>query len=348
MKMNCVRSVRPGLSLLAVALVMFTLAAIGPAHAAHMSTSQKAYADWVKDDVKNVLPKTLAGMQLGEFMTGATGYRITYTGGKPLSQVVITGGSLGKDRANRYEAMLAKQAKAGKIKALTHEGHTIYVGIAVASEPPSLITILDGGMMLRISAQPKGIPEDTQDKAIKQQLLAVYDGFNPREVAGVFPNGLPISGHITVSGAIDMSTDLTTITPRLMHNAQAEGVVWSVHLHTAKDGVQIRLFHLPVDISTGTYELRERPNYGEIVSSEHPFEQPAVLLFVDKPDTSDDIEFQTWGEDLTGTLTIESIENHRMSGTFEFTAKLDAGGFGDAPSVTVKGEFKDVPVLNGQ
>lgn len=133
-----------------------------------------------------------------------------------------------------------------------------------------------------------------------------------------------------------------------MHNAQAEGVVWSVHLNTAKDGVQIRLFHLPVDISTGTYELRERPSYGEIVGSEHPFEQPAVLLFVDKPDTSDDIEFQTWEEDLTGTLTIESIENHKMSGTFEFTAKLDSSGFEDAPSVTVMGEFKDVPVLNGQ
>lgn len=191
MRINFVRSVVLGPSLLAVALVVFTLAAIGPAHAAHMSTSQKAYANWVKDDVKKVLPKTLAGMQLGEFATGATGYRITYTGGKPLSQVVIAGGSLGKDGADRYKAMLAKQAKAGKIEALTHEGHTVYVGIAVASEPPSLITILDGGMMLRISAH---IPEAAQDKAIKQQLLAVYDGFNPREVAGVFPTDYPFPG----------------------------------------------------------------------------------------------------------------------------------------------------------
>lgn len=333
-----------GTVLFTAALILVIIAATGIVTACAQSTSQKSFIKLQTAYVQERIPQTLAGMQLANLKGGVGGFRATYTGGEPATAIVVVSRPL-MISPEKIKAIMKKRVKNGKLQVVTRDEHTLYINIPSDQSKTATLTVLIKPLGIRLKANPDGILDNTQPEALKQQLLTVFDALNLQQVAKLSRKGLPISGHITVSGSKDMSIDLTMVSPRLMSSNAQDKVVWSIHLRTADKDIQIRLFHLPIDIKPGTYKLRERPTLSEISTSEHPFDQPAAMLFIDNNDPSDDIMFQTWEEDLTGTLTIDSINNHKMSGSFQFKAKLE---YGSPLTVTVKGQFKNVPILNGQ
>lgn len=103
--------------------------------------------------------------------------------------------------------------------------------------------------------------------------------------------------------------------------------------------MSVRLYWLPNDIKPGEYKLHEHPTMSELAGGQERI--LSVKFHVD--DFGSSAFSEDWTENVTGTLTVESVKNGRMTGHFKFKASQDF-----ASPVTVKGQFEDLVILDGE
>jgi hypothetical protein len=142
------------------------------------------------------------------------------------------------------------------------------------------------------------------------------------------------SGRFEVSGEVEGVFEEVGVSSPMW---ESYGGGWLVGLSDESTGYVVFLRNIPENLVPGEYPLTEQPS---IPGDADPatLEFPPSVVFATESDTGgfDD----TWDENVTGTLTVEAVENGKMSGRFEFTAEPFIG-----EPVTVRGSFRNVEVL---
>ena len=134
-------------------------------------------------------------------------------------------------------------------------------------------------------------------------------------------------GRFEVSGAVEGLAESATVSPPVW---AGYGGGWGFSLSHDSDGRRVLSFnHIPETLAPGAYPLAD----ADISVDADGTARAASLSAIFSDEAADD----RWDEDVTGTLTVEAVENDRISGRFEFTAENARG----AP-VTVRGSFRNV------
>lgn len=319
-------------------LAFLALAAIQPASAASDETPPglKEYQQVGKQALQSIMPESLAGMKRAHviahppMMSGAV-----YSGGTPLNRIAVM---LSSAPGDRFQSAMRKRVEQGKATAVTRSGRTVYItGPAVESVKsgaPGLAVAVGNNIISIRGKPPKG--EMPAAEAIRTQLASVLSAVDIDALANFSAaDAMLSSAHIEVSGGVNATLHVTGAQHNFMGGFTDSR--WSIDLSDDSRGMGVRLFYLPADIEPGTYELHEKQG---IMSPEHGTLTVAAFRVADKPGNPHP---GYWDENVTGTLTVESIENGRMSGHFAFKAYRD-----DAPPVRVKGQFEDLVILDGE
>lgn len=95
---------------------------------------------------------------------------------------------------------------------------------------------------------------------------------------------------------------------------------------------------LPEEVAAGTY-----PVYG-LLDSWDEGEIAVVGYYAIITNAGGTNTFQNWNENGSGSMTITSLSDTAISGSFEFTVEAEL----DGEPVTVSGEFTDVPVSRSE
>lgn len=328
------------LSLLATVLLLAFLALAGPqpvlAASDDMPPGLKEYQQVGKKVLKSSLPESLAGMKRihviynPPFVMGAV-----YSGGKPLAQIGVLVSPAPGDA--KFKAVMQERVEKGEASAVVRNDRTVYLyGPAVDSEQsggPGVSVLVDGK-----AVSIKGKPTDRMPdaKAIRGQLLSVLKSVDVERLANLsVTSAMLSSGQIKVSGAVDATLQIEGVNSILMGGYT--DTRWSISLGDESKGMAARLFYLPADIEPGTYELHEQP---ALMSGDTASVISAKFLVAD---TAGNPHPGYWDEKVTGTLTVDSVDNGKMTGHFEFKAYRDG-----APPVRVKGQFEDLVILDGE
>jgi hypothetical protein len=141
------------------------------------------------------------------------------------------------------------------------------------------------------------------------------------------------SGGLEVSGAVKVAAERAEVlAPRLA----AYGGGWVFSLRAADSGYAVLFSNIPTPIEPGEYPLTDRPTIpGDADPATLAFPVSALLGSIGDGPGFD----TTWDEEVTGILTVESIEAGKMSGRFEFTAR----GMSGEP-VNVRGSFRGIDI----
>lgn len=119
-------------------------------------------------------------------------------------------------------------------------------------------------------------------------------------------------GRFKVSGDVDRVVDAAAVSePRLATHGG-----WDFSLHD--DGHVVMLRNIPGELAVGDYPFAaDMPSIPHDWDWETSLDFPLHVVFAERSDTGG--LGRTWDDDMTGVLTVESMEGTRVSGQFEFT-----------------------------
>lgn len=329
------------LSAVVVPLALFALLGTQPAQAAsdERPPGKTEYRQIAKQALQSTMPESLAGMKRVQVIYNPMASIAVYSGGQPLATLgLMVKWSRGADK---FKASMQEQVEQGTAAIVERNGRTMYLtGPAVGPKQSGTpaVSVAVGDKIVSV----KGKPDDgaTLDAGlVRTQLLEALESVDAERLAGISPTSAMLcSANIEISGGANATLQVTGA-----HAAFFGGFTdtqWSIGLRDKSKGMAVRLFYMPTDIAPGTYELYEQPslmsgNHGSVISAK---------LQVENFEPDGDTAY--WDEDVTGTLTVESVDNGRMTGQFEFTAQYDDTG--DVPPVQVKGQFEGLVILDGK
>lgn len=322
------------------AFVLCAALVLAPGAVVHAKSSAEDVPPGVQEyrhlghsEVKAALPDPLVGMDRVRAGMTPMAVMALYKGGAPLPTV-----SLYISTSGRMLKMTKRMVEQGKLSTTTRNGRTVYLRIkgpegGVSKEPGVAMVMHD--TFVAISGKP-GDAKNLSVDAVRKQLFAVLEALDPERVASVQAPSLLSSGQFKVSGAFDATLKITAAAPHFMGGFT--DTRWSIELINEARQMSVRIWWLPVDIEPGQYTLHEQPSY----MADGWMERLSVKFHVDEAGPSEHHGY--WSEKVTGTLTVESVKNGRMTGHFKFTAYRDGG----ASPVTVKGWFQDLVILDGE
>lgn len=326
------------LSAAVVLLAFFALAGTQSAHAAsdERPPGKTEYRQIAKQALQSTMPESLAGMKRVQVIYNPVASIAVYSGGQPLATLgLVVRPSRGGDK---FKSSMQEQVKEGTAAILERNGRTMYLtGSAVASSQSGTpaVSVLAGDKIISVKGKPDG--DATLDAGlVRTQLLEALESADAERLAGISPaSAMLCSASIEISGGVNATLQVTDATLGFLGGFT--DTQWSIGLRDASKGMAIRVFYMPTDIEPGTYALHEQPS----LMSGHSKSVISAKLQVENFEQDGDAAY--WDEDVTGTLTVESVENGRMTGQFEFKAYQDG-----APPVQVKGSFEKLVVLDGK
>lgn len=318
----------------ALLLAMLVLSAVQPAFAAEEETPPglQEYKQMGQQAVKATLPTSVAGMERVSMGAGPRAAGGMYAGGEPLPKVRLMVWS-----GDRMLKRMRKMAAQGNMRTITRNGRTVYLRVTgpegdVLEEPGAAVVV--DGTVVSLEGQPGGANK-LSSVSVRDQLLAVLGGLDLERVAGAQAPSLLASGQFEVSGAYEATLPVTKASPYLWGGFTENR--WSIALINEAKAMAVRLFWLPLEIEPGQYTLHAQPNY----MGEGWMELLSVKFRVDESGPSE--HSGVWMDNVTGTLTVESVQNGRMTGHFQFKAYRDG-----APPVEVTGRFEKLVILDGE
>jgi|GEM_PF-5935641 len=338
-------SSRPFLHLMRLApaftfvLAAFFVAAAAPAQAQSSAKEQppgiQEYLQLSEQAFEQALPMSLNGMTRARVTSNPFVAMGIYSGGEPLPTIAVA--LPATSGAEQIDAQLQQRVEQGEAVATARAGLTGYFsGPALESvtEGTPALAVPVGDKLIQIKVKP--VDDMPAADAIQEQLWAVFEALDAERLTS-FPEALLLlaSGQLEVSGGADAQLQVTHAFPLIMGGFSAERR--SLGLGDKASGMDVRLYFLPADIEPGTYEVHEQP----AMLSQDWQKLIAAQFHAGEESTNPNPGY--WDEDVTGTLTVESVANGKMSGHLAFEAHRN-----DAPPVQVRLEFEDLVILDGE